>query len=144
MTQPLCVGGDVIILCVISLVKRLRRYLLLNTPWRRNLPHQRLNIQHPLYHFPLTCISVCTLTLLQLKGYGVSVVSGVDPNVDNFISAGIVNTRTTLIGCLMRLEPNKETKVTLWGGVVKCGYYCLLYTSPSPRDATLSRMPSSA
>ena len=27
-----------------------------------------------------------------------------------------------------------------------CGeiYFCLLYTSPSPRDATLSRMPSSA
>ena len=25
----------------------------------------------------------------------------------------------------------------------KC-VYCLLYTSPSPRDATLSRMPSSA
>ena len=24
------------------------------------------------------------------------------------------------------------------------GYICLLYTSPSPRDATLSRMPSSA
>ena len=24
------------------------------------------------------------------------------------------------------------------------GIYCLLYTSPSPRDATLSRMPSSA
>ena len=24
------------------------------------------------------------------------------------------------------------------------GYVCLLYTSPSPRDATLSRMPSSA
>ena len=24
------------------------------------------------------------------------------------------------------------------------GYHCLLYTSPSPRDATLSRMPSSA
>ena len=23
-------------------------------------------------------------------------------------------------------------------------YYCLLYTAPSPRDATLSRMPSSA
>ena len=23
-------------------------------------------------------------------------------------------------------------------------YVCLLYTSPSPRDATLSRMPSSA
>ena len=27
---------------------------------------------------------------------------------------------------------------------VALGRYCLLYTSPSPRDATLSRMPSSA
>ena len=27
---------------------------------------------------------------------------------------------------------------------IKEGDYCLLYTSPSPRDATLSRMPSSA
>ena len=25
-----------------------------------------------------------------------------------------------------------------------CAHICLLYTSPSPRDATLSRMPSSA
>ena len=29
-------------------------------------------------------------------------------------------------------------------GASGSGYYCLLYTSPSPRDATLSRMPSSA
>ena len=29
------------------------------------------------------------------------------------------------------------------GGYVEC-ITCLLYTSPSPRDATLSRMPSSA
>ena len=29
-------------------------------------------------------------------------------------------------------------------GVVALGITCLLYTSPSPRDATLSRMPSSA
>ena len=28
--------------------------------------------------------------------------------------------------------------------MMKWGYDCLLYTSPSPRDATLSRMPSSA
>ena len=30
--------------------------------------------------------------------------------------------------------------------IMQCGWYkdCLLYTSPSPRDATLSRMPSSA
>ena len=36
-----------------------------------------------------------------------------------------------------------------FGGGIQCGtpghtHFCLLYTSPSPRDATLSRMPSSA
>ena len=30
------------------------------------------------------------------------------------------------------------------GGCAGMSYVCLLYTSPSPRDATLSRMPSSA
>ena len=34
------------------------------------------------------------------------------------------------------LDPGKPPKVPEWS--------CLLYTSPSPRDATLSRMPSSA
>ena len=29
-------------------------------------------------------------------------------------------------------------------GKIVCWITCLLYTSPSPRDATLSRMPSSA
>ena len=29
-------------------------------------------------------------------------------------------------------------------GLIRNHYVCLLYTSPSPRDATLSRMPSSA
>ena len=41
------------------------------------------------------------------------------------------------------------TGILLLLGVYKGGIYggsitCLLYTSPSPRDATLSRMPSSA
>ena len=30
------------------------------------------------------------------------------------------------------------------GAVSRMAIFCLLYTSPSPRDATLSRMPSSA
>ena len=37
-------------------------------------------------------------------------------------------------------EVEKDKKATLQAGLV----VCLLYTSPSPRDATLSRMPSSA
>ena len=36
------------------------------------------------------------------------------------------------------LVPEKRNEITTEGG------FCLLYTSPSPRDATLSRMPSSA
>ena len=31
-----------------------------------------------------------------------------------------------------------------YDAVTPLSYFCLLYTSPSPRDATLSRMPSSA
>ena len=40
------------------------------------------------------------------------------------------------------LEESYERKVPLWkhGGIVGC----LLYTSPSPRDLSTSRMPSSA
>ena len=38
--------------------------------------------------------------------------------------------------------PNKTSTVII--RAAKMSYICLLYTSPSPRDATLSRMPSSA
>ena len=47
----------------------------------------------------------------QLQGVGVSVIEGIDPNPDNYVSAGIVNTKSVLIGCLLRLEPNKDKKV---------------------------------
>ena len=40
-------------------------------------------------------------------------------------------------------EPMKKYKVYAIVGNHDC-YYCLLYTSPSPRDAHESRMPSSA
>ena len=38
----------------------------------------------------------------------------------------------------------KYTRATFFEGIVIDSTTCLLYTSPSPRDATLSRMPSSA
>ena len=37
-----------------------------------------------------------------------------------------------------------NTPVADGGQIQTSAYSCLLYTSPSPRDATLSRMPSSA
>ena len=55
------------------------------------------------------------------------------------------------ISCSKEDEINElnETIVALQSEIAKLNsdindYACLLYTSPSPRDATLSRMPSSA
>ena len=42
---------------------------------------------------------------------------------------------------LNEMEPGADARVWI---PVATSNHCLLYTSPSPRDATLSRMPSSA
>ena len=42
------------------------------------------------------------------------------------------------------LTSSEQVKALCDGKIDAFGYSCLLYTSPSPRDATLSRMPSSA
>ena len=43
-----------------------------------------------------------------------------------------------------RVMAESQTFMVNVNGVYTLGSSCLLYTSPSPRDATLSRMPSSA
>ena len=50
---------------------------------------------------------------------------------------------------LAKLSPEDPTTIEVFeccinGQEIAPAYTCLLYTSPSPRDATLSRMPSSA
>ena len=50
------------------------------------------------------------------------------------ISIPVFNEAENIDALLERLNSLAETE----------SKYCLLYTSPSPRDATLSRMPSSA
>ena len=66
------------------------------------------------------------------KGYGME-------------SRGVVvsyQAQTPVLGAV--LPSNSPGVHTLWLPVVPLQMGCLLYTSPSPRDATLSRMPSSA
>ena len=49
-----------------------------------------------------------------------------------------------LIGLALLWFLSFSDNVAYRGPEEALGYNCLLYTSPSPRDATLSRMPSSA
>ena len=41
-----------------------------------------------------------------LKSSGLSVLEGIDPNVENHVAATIINTKSSSIGVLIRLEPN--------------------------------------
>ena len=81
-------------------------------------------------------------------------------NVSKTFNAGTVNQKTALNGLNLKLNEGdfvtviggngagKSTMLNAVAGVwpVDCGkiIICLLYTSPSPRDGLLSRMPSSA
>ena len=37
---------------------------------------------------------------------------GIDPNPDNMVCAGIIHTQSHQVGCLLRLEPNKQAQVS--------------------------------
>ena len=47
----------------------------------------------------------------QIIGFGSPLLEDVDPNLANFVGAGIIHTRTAQIGCLLRLEPNLQAQV---------------------------------
>jgi len=38
-------------------------------------------------------------------------LEGIDPNPENYVTAGILHTKQQQIGCLLRLEPNKQAGV---------------------------------
>jgi AP-2 complex subunit alpha len=48
----------------------------------------------------------------RLRGTGVGLLDAVDPNPQNIVAAGILHmSQDGKVGCLMRLEPNRESKV---------------------------------
>ncbi|XP_064635751.1 AP-2 complex subunit alpha-2-like [Lineus longissimus] len=47
----------------------------------------------------------------KLIAYGMTLLEGIDPNPENYVAAGILHTRDQQIGCLLRLEPNKQTQL---------------------------------
>lgn len=53
------------------------------------------------------------VTKTKLLGFGLQILENVDPNPENFVCAGIVHTKATQVGCLLRLEPNKQAQVII-------------------------------
>uniref|UniRef100_A0A803SZW5 AP-2 complex subunit alpha n=1 Tax=Anolis carolinensis TaxID=28377 RepID=A0A803SZW5_ANOCA len=51
------------------------------------------------------------ITKAKIIGFGTALLEDVDPNPANFVGAGIIHTKSSQIGCLMRLEPNLQAQV---------------------------------
>lgn len=65
--------------------------------------------------------ALCTcLSVTQIIGFGSALLEDVDPNPANFVGAGIIHTKTTQIGCLLRLEPNLQAQVRLLEEIAVC------------------------
>lgn len=47
----------------------------------------------------------------KLMGFGMQLLDSIDPNPDNMVCAGIIHTQGQQVGCLLRLEPNKQAQV---------------------------------
>jgi len=45
----------------------------------------------------------------KITGFGLSNLTGIDPNPENSVAAGIVKMKSQQIGCLLRLEPDKKS-----------------------------------
>ena len=72
--------------------------------------------------------------------------AGREPDVRYFESGSIVANFTLAVNRRSRDEEPDWFNLEIWGkqAQIAADYVCLLYTSPSPRDGLLSRMPSSA
>ncbi|XP_071377816.1 AP-2 complex subunit alpha-2 isoform X2 [Centroberyx affinis] len=51
------------------------------------------------------------VTKAKIIGFGAALLDGVDPNPTNFVGAGVIHTKSTQVGCLLRLEPNTQAQM---------------------------------
>ena len=79
-------------------------------------------------------------TFKQFSEQAYSAKENIDEGLGTLVKAGLKKIVKPAVRWISRGKnktiPNERT--------ASLGRLCLLYTSPSPRDATLSRMPSSA
>ena len=80
----------------------------------------------------------------NLQRLGDTMISGGVDNMEKYqYMLGQARTYQLMLQEISNLLDNKEQKDEQ-GTVIDLNTSCLLYTSPSPRDGLLSRMPSSA
>ena len=86
----------------------------------------------------------------QMKDGAVNALKDINLTIPDGSIYGIIGMsgagKSTLVRCINLLERPTEGSVVIDGTAMETlsPAACLLYTSPSPRDSTSSRMPSSA
>ena len=87
------------------------------------------------WHRPLILLGTALLLLASC--------SSAETNAEAFVDGPVEAPTADVDQAETQTEPSAEGDTDTEGDTVEEAA-CLLYTSPSPRDATLSRMPSSA
>ncbi|KAM4617441.1 AP-2 complex subunit alpha-2 isoform 4-T4 [Discoglossus pictus] len=51
------------------------------------------------------------ITKAKIIGFGPALLENVDPNPSNYVAAGIIQSKSRQVGCLLRLEPNVQAQM---------------------------------
>ena len=93
---------------------------------------------------PSECYENAPVVLLEAYGVGTPVLGSNLGGIPELIQPGITGELATAGDVSSFAEQLSAMNSLPESELSEMGRACLLYTSPSPRDATLSRMPSSA
>ena len=74
--------------------------------WVRRPPREVQKVVNP--SKPITADRVHLETLLQQ--FGLETLLNIDPNPINFVGVGILHSTKAQIGCLLRIEPNRDAQ----------------------------------
>ena len=109
------------------------------------VPLQTPNVSNTLIAFPTEEIEKLTLDKLMPNPASEYIFASVRSPQEYEVEMHILDARGVLVKSeIVSLHKGSNTIEISIADLPNGFYICLLYTSPSPRDATLSRMPSSA